>query len=244
MADIRYREDYKIRSNEVGIDRLATPLAMLHLMQEASMGSAIQLGVSIKELAPLNLAWVLLRKSFVVIERPALGEQVYVVTYPSNFDRFLAYRDYKLYNQEGKLLAYASSTWTLLNIVDRKMARIPQDLLSVSVHPDEQKLDPPPSRLLSIEDTSHRESVKVKLYDLDWNGHVNNLKYVKYILENVPVDYRDESLEKIDFQIKAEAFIDNEIIVHSGVTSTGQLAHQLVHAVSNKVIAIANTHWE
>ena len=243
MKDFRYRESFKIRSNEVGIDRLATPLAILHLMQEASMGSAVQLGVSIRELKPLNLAWVLLRKTFTIIDRPAIDEQVYVITYPSNFDRFLAYRDYKLYNSQGKLLAFASSTWTLLNFVDRKMARIPQELSNITVHPDEQLLEPPPSRLQVIQEATLVELIKVKLYDIDWNGHVNNLKYVKYILENILPEYRERSLDKIDFQIKAEAFIDDMIYVQSGETKSDELAHRLVHADTEKVIAIANTYW-
>jgi len=69
--DIRWREEYTIRSSEVDTDQKATPLAILHLVQEASMGSARDLGASIAVLEPQNLAWVLLRKSFTIVDRPA-----------------------------------------------------------------------------------------------------------------------------------------------------------------------------
>ena len=65
--DIRWREEYTIRSSEVDTDQKATPLAILHLVQEASMGSASDLGASVAELEPQNLAWVLLRKSFTIV---------------------------------------------------------------------------------------------------------------------------------------------------------------------------------
>ena len=243
--DIRWREEYTIRSSEVDTDQKATPLAILHLVQEASMGSASDLGASVAELEPQNLAWVLLRKSFTIVDRPNLGQQVSVVTYPSHFDRFLAYRDYKMYDMDGRLLAYASSTWTLLNFVERKMARIPDFLLALKVTPEETVLELPPSRLTKIVEIIHTEQVKVKSYDLDWNGHVNNLNYVRYVLENMPKNYRDKELSRIDFHIKAEAFLDDEISVDSGLIGDNddQLGHRLSLHGTDKLIALAQTYW-
>jgi acyl-ACP thioesterase len=244
--DIRWREEYSIRSSEVDGHQRATPLAILHLIQEASMGSARSLGASIDELQPLNLAWVLLRKSFTIIDRPKLSQRVSILTYPSHFDRFLAYRDYKMYDLDGRLMAYASSTWTLLNFVDRKMAGMPEFLQAIKVHPDEPVLDPPPSRLSKISDIIHTEDVKVKSYDIDWNGHVNNLSYVRYVLENVPKPYRQRELKRIDFHIKAEAFLDDEILVESGLIGAedGRLAHRLSYnRDDHKLIASVETYW-
>jgi len=243
--DIRWRENYIIRSSEVDTDHRATPLAILHLVQEASMGSARDLGASIAELTPQNLAWVLLRKSFTILDRPKLSQQVSVVTYPSHFDRFLAYRDYKMYDLEGKLLAYASSTWTLLNFIERKMARIPEFLQPLKVHPDESVLESPPSRLSKLLEVIQTEQVKVKSYDIDWNGHVNNLNYVRYVLENIPKSYRDRALNRIDFHIKAEAFLDDKINIESGLLGDGddQLGHRLSLNGADKLIALAQTYW-
>ena len=243
--DIRWREEYIIRSSEVDTDQRATPLAILHLMQEASMGSASDLGASVEELQPQNLAWVLLRKAFTIVDRPKLSQQVSVVTYPSHFDRFLAYRDYKMYDMDGRLLAYASSTWTLLNFVERKMARIPEFLLPLKVHPDEPALDLPPSRLDKISDITHTEQVKVRSYDLDWNGHVNNLSYVRYVLENVPKTYRNRQIKRIDFHIKAEAFLDDMIKVETGIVGIedDRLGHRLSFNKDDKLIALVETHW-
>jgi len=66
------------------------------------------------------------------------------------------------------------------------MARIPDFLLALKVTPEETVLESPPSRLAKIVEIIHTEQVKVKSYDLDWNGHVNNLNYVRYVLENMP----------------------------------------------------------
>lgn len=209
------------------------------------MGSARDLGASIEKLRAQNLAWVLLRKSFTVIDRPKVNQRVSIVTYPSHFDRFLAYRSYKMYDMDGALLAYASSTWTLLNFLDRKMARIPDFLQALKVHPDEPILENPSSRLSKIQGVNHTEQVKVRSYDVDWNGHVNNLCYVRYVLENVPVSYRSKSLKRIDFHIKAEAFLDNIIKVETGpVGEADHLGHQLNLDDDEKLIAIAETWWQ
>ncbi len=246
MMDIRYREEYVIRSQEVDVAKRATPMAILQLMQEASMGSAQQLGVSVRELQPLNLAWVLLRKSVTISSAPLMGDKVTLITYPSHFDRFLAYRDYKMYDQSGELLAYASSTWTLMDMVKRKISRIPQSLLELKVSEDETLLERPPSKLTLSDAVINQEDVEVKLYDLDWNGHVNNLKFVRYILESLPVEYHSKTLVNLQFHIKAEAFLQDQISVQNATIeeSKNHVSHRLTTDGGSKMIVLAQTQWK
>ena len=103
--DIIFAETFRVRAHEVDVNKNLTIPALLKIMQEASMGSAEQLNVSVWDLEKSNLSWVLLRKKVTVHEMPRLGETVIIKTNPSGFDRALAYRDYRAFNEEGKILA-------------------------------------------------------------------------------------------------------------------------------------------
>lgn len=243
MKDIRYQEWFKIRSHEVDPDKNVTPINILKLMQEASMTNAKELRVSVWELEKENLAWVLIRKSLHVQSYPLLGQKVKVVTYPSSFDRFLAYRDYKMYAENGDLLAYASSTWTLMNTITRRMAKISAELMELKVSAEEKILEPPKSKIPPILDLQYAEKIKIKKYDIDWNGHVNNIQYVKYILENIPQRFIEGStLKAINFQIKAECYLGEEI-VSEYQKSDNAICHQLKAVERDKIVAIAESTW-
>lgn len=244
MQDIRYTEWFKVRSHEVGINKKITIISLLKLMQEASMTNAKDLKISVWELEKENLAWVLLRKQLNLNNLPSLGQRVKVVTYPSSFDRFLAYRDYKMYDEEGSLLAYASSTWTLMNMTTRKMARMPEALMTLKVSEEENILEYPQAKLPLLKEEGISEEIKIRPYDIDWNGHVNNIQYVRYMIENIPSDYLAQNiLKSLAFHIKSECFLEdkirNEYSIHANT-----ILHKLTSLSTNKVVAIAKSKWD
>ena len=244
MKDIRYTEWFKVRSHEVGINKKITIISLLKLMQEASMTNAKDLQISVWELEKENLTWVLLRKELNINKLPSLGQKVRVVTYPSSFDRFLAYRDYKMFDEEGDLLSYASSTWTLMNTTTRKIAKMPEALSALKVPQEEKILEHPSAKLPLLTEGGISEKIKIRAYDIDWNGHVNNIQYVKYMIENISVDYLSHhQLKSLAFHIKSECFLDDIINIEYAINSN-TILHRLTSKSTNKVVAIAESKWE
>jgi medium-chain acyl-[acyl-carrier-protein] hydrolase len=240
--DIIFREEFKIRAHEVNVNKVLTIPSMLKLMQEASMGSAEQLKVSVWELEKYNLAWVLLRKHLKVISLPKLGDQIVVTTNPSGFDRAFAYRDYRAFDSEGKLLASASSTWTLLDLATRRMAKIPQSLLDLALPGD--ILEKPARKIPKVENPSHKKENQISYFDLDWNGHVNNINYVKYMLEVLDVDrLQNRDLLEFQFQVKSESFLNNHVITRAELYSDKEIRHELIDQNTQNVIAQAHSLW-
>lgn len=240
--EIIFKESFKIRAHEVNVNKVLTIPSLLKLMQEASMGSAEQLKVSVWQLEKYNLAWVLLRKHLKVIRLPKLGDHITVATNPSGFDRAFAYRDYRAFDAEGVLLAYASSTWTLLDLGTRKMAKTPQSLLDLSLPTD--ILDKPQRRIPKVEKISSIKDGQISYYDLDWNGHVNNINYVKYMLEALDVEkLQNGKLSEFQFQIRSESFLNDNVRTHVEVCTDQEVRHELIDQSTKNIIAQGLSIW-
>ena len=60
---------------------------MINLMQEAAMQNVIKMGVSVWDLEPHNISWVLMRLLLNVQRVPMLGERIKIVTHPAGFEK-------------------------------------------------------------------------------------------------------------------------------------------------------------
>ncbi|MEL6122438.1 MAG: acyl-ACP thioesterase domain-containing protein [Bacteroidota bacterium] len=210
-----YEVAYQIRTSEIDDQRLIRIPALLQLMQEASMQNVIQLSVSVWDLQGDSVSWVLLRKELTVHRYPTLNERIKVLTYPSGFDRVFAYRDYLVYDDKGMLVASASSTWTLMNLNSRKISRIPESYAKyVEVGPD-QRLPLPSTKIPLVSDVSDIFDYTFRNYDLDWNGHVNNVNLVKLLIEGLdPIQPQERPFQFI-YHIRAECRAGQKVTVSS-----------------------------
>jgi len=114
----------------------ATIPALVKLMHEAAMQNVIDLKLSVWDLEPHQISWVLMRKNLVIHHVPKLGEQIKVVTHCAGFEKYFTYRDYKIYNQADELLAAAASTWLLMDTIKRRMTRIPDFIQALECPPE------------------------------------------------------------------------------------------------------------
>jgi fatty acyl-ACP thioesterase B len=92
----------------------------------------------------------------------------------------------------GEVLARATSTWCMMNGTTRRLAKIPDEVRS-EIEPNFvdhrfafSQDEPVAPRVAKLDDvsTEYRSShLKSTPTDLDMNQHVNNLKYINWVLE-------------------------------------------------------------
>jgi len=239
-----YSEKVIVRTHEVDRDKKITVPSLLKLMQEASMQNVLQLRASVWDMEEMKISWVLIRKELTVVRRPKLGESVTIITYPAGFDRVFAYRDFLVYDEEKNLIAYAGSTWTLLNTVSRKMERIPKSFYVFNPSSTENFLKKPENRIESPTKTQFTKTYEVAYFDLDWNGHVNNNVLSRLILQSLPDSYLMERvLKTLIFHIKAECFFKDILEIQFDGNGVDNTLHRIVNKEDNKTIALAHCQW-
>lgn len=238
---------YTIRTYEIDSRKQATIPALVKLMHETAMQNVLRLGVSVWDLEPHHISWVLMRKQLFIHRMPQLGEQVKVVTYPTGFERLFTFRDYKVYDKTGELIASSGSTWVLMDTVQRNLARIPDFILEFrKFSPAPELCLPRPSgQLPKMTEVHHHLDFTVHWHDLDFNDHLNNMYYLQWMLEAMPDRLLTNGrMSELDIQYRAEAQWKDLVRSEIQYLSAGQFLHRLVRPNDGKELAFALSKWQ
>jgi len=231
-----------IRVHEVDQHNLLTVPALLMLMQEGSMHNAIDLGFSLWDEDMANTSWVLLRKELVVYKMPKLGDTIRIVTYPAGIQRVFAYRDFWAIDSEGNTLAYAGSTWTLMNLLTRKISPIPRLMFELQEVDKGEKLPIPAQRLNLSKEFEMAYKYRIGHYDLDWNGHVNNVVMARLLLQGVPLDvHANKRLSSFRIHVKSEILPGQRLIIEQAKIEDAY--HLQLKGEDDNVLAAAISEW-
>lgn len=204
-SDGAWVEDAEIHSYDVDISARMTVESLLTHFQEAAWNHAEHLGVGYSHLSRRGQVWMLSRMMVVVDSYPAWGQAVVIRTWPCGSKSLLALRDFELLDGEGHRLAAATSGWLVFDLRSRRPLRIEPIIESIRSLPDRRSLGYDPPKLGAAETRSASTVLKVKYSDLDLNNHVNNATYVRWILDNYPVEFhRTYQLRSLAINFLAE----------------------------------------
>ncbi len=235
MKHQSYRESFKIRANEVDHDGNATLPAICNLLQEVAGNHALLLNFDITDLFKKNLTWVLHRLHVKVLRYPKWREEIVVETWPSRGDALRAYRDFKITNIEGEVLALSLSYWMMINLENRRPVRMPEEVLNMSFRED-HTLDVKNDRIKLTVDLMPCAQFKVRKADLDMNHHVNNVNYIQWMCDSLPENAGN--ISELDVQFLMEALLDDTIECSYHPIQQNEVAFQILNAVSGNKLAV------
>ena len=239
---IIYRAEFEIRAGEIDGNKEMTIPSLMQLMQEASLKHIIQLKASVWDMA--DSSWVLLTKEINISRLPVLGEVVTVETYPAGVERIFAYRDYRVFDQSGKCIVSAPSTWTLFNTVKRSLEKIPPHISNLPFPNHVTPLTRCKRKIVVPEGGISSDPFKVNHFHLDWNNHVNNVNYLQFILEANTHRLKISTPKSIEIYFKAEAMEGDILTVDNVDGNQENESFHTIHKVgSSRAITQARIYW-
>ncbi|KAK1390026.1 Acyl-[acyl-carrier-protein] hydrolase [Heracleum sosnowskyi] len=201
---VTYRQTVVIRSYEVGPDKTATLESILNLLQETALNHVWMSGLlgdgfgATHGMTRNNLMWVVSRMQLQMDHYPIWGEVLKLDTWVGASGKHGMRRDWELRSQAtGVVFARGTSTWVMMNQKTRRLSKMP-DEVKAEISPwfiDKQTITVDTlEKIKKLGDTAKyaTSSLKPKRSDLDMNHHVNNVKYVGWLLEAMPDKFMDE----------------------------------------------------
>jgi acyl-ACP thioesterase len=239
-----YEGAFTIRTSEVTRHRQATATALIHLMQEAALQNVLELNVSAWDMRQQQISWVLMRKHLDIVRLPRLGETITIQTYPAGFDKVLTYRDYKVFDAARNLIASSASTWLLMHTVKRRIARIPEEIRARGQFDTSACLPHARNKLPDLERVDLSQDFVVHWHDMDFNEHLNNVRYMQWIFETVEgyTEHRQQLLN-LDIIYKQECHWKDIVRVKTQQLSNEHYRHQLIRLSDEEEIARCETTW-
>jgi len=179
-----WQETVPVRFGAIDRSDRLTLDAVFNYFQEAAISHAENLSVGREEMARTGQAWILSRMSVLVNKRPKYRDTITVRSWPRGWDKLFAVRDYEIKDNQDNAVVSARSAWLIVDMEKRRPLR-PQsvmDNLPLNEGLEALSSEAGGAAALPERDNLQKAAERKALYtDLDYNGHVNNVRYINWI---------------------------------------------------------------
>ena len=205
-----WQETLPVRFGAIDKSDRLTLNAVFQFFQEAAISHAENLGVGREDMARTGQVWILSRISALIDRRPKYRETVTVRSWPRGGEKLFAMRDFDIRDKDDIPAVSARSAWIIVDIEKRRPLR-PQSVMDTL--PQNEGLHALPAEAcgaaaLTQRDNLQKAAERKALYtDVDYNGHVNNVRYVQWIEDTLD----PQLLEKAE-KMRLDVNYINEIL--------------------------------
>jgi medium-chain acyl-[acyl-carrier-protein] hydrolase len=159
-------------------------------IQDIAWEHAEMLGVGFDNLQKDDQFWVLSRMLIKIDRRPVWGEKFTIETWPTGTDGFLAHRDVRFVDINGKHITKATTSWLILDKKSKRILRF-ENFRDFPFHDDRVfeefagKVRPPKS-------DKHLDFTPVLFNEIDVNQHFNSGRYLERIIDSYAFDFHEK----------------------------------------------------
>lgn len=190
------REGYKFFQNicvpcyQTNRQTFLKPAAFMDLAQEIAYWAASELGFGYDTLHVHHTAWVLSRMHIHFDSYPKWRENVSLCTWHKGAEGLFYIRDFDMRGAAGERCIQATSSWVVIDEQSRHFVR-PEDLQDLlhTACADSAIATPAPKIQLPREAQPEFAGEHTVVYsDLDLIGHTNNVRYVVWAMDCLPLE--------------------------------------------------------
>ncbi|MCR3956865.1 MAG: thioesterase [Gudongella sp.] len=240
----KYWKEFTIPYYDTDGEGYIRPENILAYMAETSNWHSDSLEVGFSELSKHGHAWMLLRWEAEIVKYPRAKDRVRVGTWTSSFDRFYATREFVLTNEEGILLAKATTKWFFLDIKRRRPKRIPEDLQRSYSFVEEFNF-PDFTEMKDLDgDIAESGPFRARRSDIDNNNHVNNIRYIEWLQEGLGEEiYLSKRIQRLGIIYKKEVLLGDSF--STGFIMDEDRPGHINHVISvdGETNALGYTQW-
>ena len=147
-------------------------------------------------------------------------------------------------DKQGKLIGAASSTWFVIDIDEKNICRLDEYFQGYNYKDIEYAVDRKPERIKPFTDAEIINDIDINYSDLDINAHVNNVRYIDFILNMFSPEFRMEhEILEIEMNFLKEVKLGDSIKALLKPGKENEYLHCLVNVSAGKPSFSARTHW-
>jgi medium-chain acyl-[acyl-carrier-protein] hydrolase len=211
-----WEDEYSISFYEVDAKNEVFLPVLWSFMQETAWHHADHLRVGYSDLMEHQYFWVLSRLSVQMEEYPRWGDRVRVKTWLTGTGRLFALRQFSIADLTGKILGTARSAWLVLDLKSRKPQKIEPLFRHLRHLFDPLRPAEEPEKLPAPVQPKSTKSYEVRYSDIDIHHHVNNIKYIEWVLDSAPFEInRTHQIHTFEINFLAESSYEDAISIQT-----------------------------
>ncbi len=211
-----WKQSFDVKSYHINTKGKASLTSICNYLQESAGGHATSAGFGYRDMMAIKKAWVLTRLKVIIDEYPLWNDTLEVNTWSKGPHGIYYNRDFELYNGKGEKFCRALSSWAAIDLRTRRPGLVEHLEDHISTIKDKNASDIPPKKLPAIKEVENSTSYQVKYSDLDLLMHVNNVKYIEWIVDSFPIRFlRKKEIRKLEVNYMAEAKYEDDLLINS-----------------------------
>ena len=220
-----YSKSFIVSNNDVDKRFKLKISAIFRFFQDIALLATEDLGVDSISLSKRNIDWVITRMTVQINRLPDCDEEITVHTYPGKDMAMLYPRYFFITDRQGEVIIRSSSIWALIDNISRKVI-VDRDVISKLPGESADNQLPLPEKLPLPENVNFVEKRTIHYSDLDFNSHMNNVRYVELLMDvhdssfydshrltSLTLNYMKEIKEKEAVEIFTDASNPETIVV-------------------------------
>ncbi len=182
MKQKQHTHSYTLTAGESNAEGVMPLTLLVERIIEISTEHANNLNIGYATLIKQNIGWVLSRLSVEMTSLPTINESYTLTTWIESYNRHFSERNIAITGHDGKIFGYARTVWVAMNFATRTVADL--NLLDRESFPTANLACPieKTPRIASLPDATTNLEYTFKYCDLDFNRHVNTVRYVELLM--------------------------------------------------------------
>jgi medium-chain acyl-[acyl-carrier-protein] hydrolase len=220
----RFKKSYHIDLSDVEFKKELKLSSLFGLFQDVANLASDNIGVGFETLdKKYGVAFVLMRIRVDIIRIPKLDEEIEIETWPLEPGKLEFERDFLVKDKNGEVIVRGVSVWVLMDLVKRRLKRSDSIELQYPELIIERAID---TTLTKLKASNNLDTVYPKTIgysDIDFNGHLNNSRYVDYIMDCFPIEeHRNHGIHSIEVNYLNEALPGDTIMLKKDLSDIEQ----------------------
>lgn len=163
------------------------------------------LGIGFSTLVHHGIGWVLSRLSIEMTDYPGINDTYSIITWIEELNKHFSERNMQIVNEQGHTIGYVRTVWTAIDFRKRTMGDLTfleaMDLPKADLPCPIEKMP----RLSSPKPGSAEFDYTFRYCDLDFNRHVNTVRYIDLILNRWDLAKYDQNfISRFDISFARE----------------------------------------
>ena len=226
-AEAIYAKSYTVEPAEGnGQQELPLPLLAKRILEVATL-HAESWGVGYSTLIKSGQVWVLSRLAIEMTRYPRINERYTLETWIEGYNKHFSSRNFAISGEDGSPCGYARTIWSVIDLNTRSSVDISQFEYIARNISDKPCPIEKQSRVRDVHDETPI-IYRVAYNDIDFNRHVNSVKYIEHALDLFPFErYDRQRIHRFEIGYANEARYDVTLQLHKEEESSDNFALEI-----------------
>lgn len=196
---------------------------------EVSTEHANALGIGYSALITKNMGWVLSRLSIEMYRYPVINEHYTLTTWIESYNRHFSERNLVMTAPDGTVFGYMRTVWVAMDFATRTMADLTAFEKEAFPTADLECPIAITPRMTPLGPDAVEKSYTFRYCDIDFNRHVNTVRYLALILNHWSLDHYDRNIvRRLDLMFRKESHYGEKVLLRIEGSDSARSACEIV----------------